>query len=40
MQEYRFVVSVQWHSPAEDILDLQVSDKLRNLMSSIGGFRY
>ena len=34
-QEYRFVVSVQWHSPTEDILDLQVSDDLRKLMSPI-----
>lgn len=34
-QEYRFVVSVQWHSPTEDILDLQVSDYLRDFMSPI-----
>ena len=39
-QEYRFVVSVQWHSPNEDILDLQVSDEIRNLMSPIEGSRY
>lgn len=34
-QEYRFVISVQWHSPNKDILDLQVSEDLRNLMSPI-----
>ena len=39
-QEYRFVVSVQWHSPTEDILDIQVSDDLRKLMSPIEGSRY
>ena len=39
-QEYRFVVSVQWHSPKEDILDLQVSDDLRKLMAPIEGSRY
>ncbi|MYK25306.1 hypothetical protein F4054_23940 [Candidatus Poribacteria bacterium] len=39
-QEYRFVVSVQWHSPPEDILDIQVSDDLRKLMSPIEGSRY
>ena len=39
-QEYRFVVSVQWHSPTEDILDLQVSNDLRKLMSPIEGSRY
>ena len=39
-QEYRFVVSVQWHSPNEDILDLQVSDDLRSLMSPIEDSHY
>ena len=39
-QEYRFVVSVQWHSPTEDILDLAVSDDLRKLMSPVEGPRY
>ena len=39
-QEYRFVVNVQWHSPNEDILDLQVSDDLRNLMSPIEDSHY
>lgn len=39
-QEYRFVISVQWHSSTEDILDLQVSDDLRKLMSPIEGSRY
>lgn len=37
-QEYRFVVSVQWHSPNEDILDLQVSDNLINLMVPVERF--
>ena len=34
-QEYRFVVSVQFHSPKEDTFALKVSDELRNLMTPI-----
>ena len=32
-QEYRFVVSVQFHSPNKDTFNLKVSDAFRNLMS-------
>ena len=35
-QEYRFVVSVQFHSPNEDTFYLKVSDELRSLMAPIG----
>lgn len=34
-QEYRFVVSVQWHRQTENILDLPVSNDLRKLLSPI-----
>ena len=34
-QEYKFVVSVQFHSPNKDTFNLKVSDELRNLMSPL-----
>ena len=34
-QEYRFVVSVQFHSPNKDTFNLKVSDAFRNLMALI-----
>ena len=34
-QEYRFVVSVQFHSPNKDTFNLKVSDAFRNLMAPI-----
>ena len=35
-QEYRFVISVQHHTPVTDTLYLTVSDELRRLMSPLG----
>ena len=35
-QEYRFVISVQYHEPRIDTYDLVVSDELRTLMTSLG----
>ena len=35
-QEYRFVISVQHHTPVSDTLYLTVSDELRRLMSPLG----
>ena len=34
-QEYRFLVSVQFHSPNKDTFNLKVSDEFRNLMAPI-----
>ena len=34
-QEYRFVVSVQFHSPNKDTFYLKVSDELRNMMAPV-----
>ena len=34
-REYRFLVSVQFHSPNKDTFNLKVSDDLRNLMAPI-----
>ena len=35
-QEYRFVISVQFHAPKKDTFDLGVSAELRNLMTPLG----
>ena len=34
-QEYRFIITVQWHTPNEDVFHLKVSDDLRNLLTPV-----